>query len=128
VVPVAESYRAQLIKRPMRIRRLDDLLATTTFCVPTHPIAAIKLDVEQFEAPVLRGSLGTLERHLPFVMIEGANRDQEVVSLLRSLGYLYADRDGNSVRITDAMSQAVNGYWLHPAHMERYRALGLVAT
>lgn len=125
-VAPADTYRFQLAKTSHITRRLDDLFATTQFRVPAKRIAAIKLDVEGFEAPVLRGAAAILKRDLPFIMIEGANRHPEVCSILQSLGYLYADRSGSKLRLTEVQSSAVNGYWLHPRHMDRYAAMGLV--
>lgn len=125
-IPIAESYQFQLLETPMPMQRLDDLLASATFQVPAYPIAAMKLDVERFEAPVLRGATDTLRRYLPFIMIEGANRDQEVRETLQGFGYLYADRDGAQLRVTDATSSADNGYWLHPNNVGRYKTMGLL--
>ena len=59
-------------------------------------------------------------------MIEGANRAKEVAAHLIDLGYLYADRDGDVVRLNSEMSSAINGYWIHPSRREMYEQIGLL--
>ena len=125
-IPESEVYRCQLLCETVEILRLDDLLASGRFCLPVDPVAAIKIDVDGSEPAALRGAIRTLERDRPFIMIEGGNRDAEVTELLVGLGYLYAERDGERLRRTDARSNVVNGYWLHPRHLPRYGAMGLL--
>lgn len=126
LIPEAEVYRCQLLHEAVESLRLDDLLASGRFQLPVNPVAAIKLDVEGSETVALRGAMRTLERDCPFIMIEGGNRHAEVAGLLAGLGYFYAERDGERLRRTDAYSNVVNGYWLHPRHLPRYIAMGLL--
>jgi FkbM family methyltransferase len=125
-IPEAEVYRCQLLREVVETLRLDDLLAAGRFRLPVNPVAAIKLDVDGSEPAALRGATRTLERDRPFIMIEEGNRNPEVAGLLVGLGYVYAERDGERLRRTDAFSNVVNGYWLHPHHLQRYIAMGLL--
>ena len=126
-IPEAETYRCQLLREVVETLRLDDLLASPgRFRLPVNPVAAIKLDVDGSEPAALRGATRTLERDRPFIMIEEGNRNPEVAGLLVGLGYFYAERDGERLRRTDAYSNVVNGYWLHPQHLTRYVAMELL--
>jgi len=125
-IPYSKAYKVQISKIDVSVISLDDALRSHAFRVPVEPVAAIKLDVEQHELPVLKGASETLSKWRPFVMIEEANRNPPIVELLRDRGYVYADRDGDRVRLTNDVSQEVNGYWAHRDRLNEYRSAGLL--
>lgn len=91
--PFNERSRQRVIKRPCRMVTLDSILASRR---DIPPIRAIKIDAEGCEAGIIRGGIGTIQRHrVPFLFIEinhhallemGTNAE-ELVSLLASSGY-----------------------------------------
>jgi len=122
----------QLLATPFVTQRLDDVLATRRlfgllppFRVDTRRIAVIKLDVEGYEANVLRGAPATLARQKPFIMVEEGNRNAEVAAILTAAGYRYAEREGLKLVEKSGHSSALNGYWFHGERAGEYAALGL---
>ena len=51
----------------------------------------IKIDVEGAELAVLRGGKGTLEAHMPIILLECTHRQEEVRQFLEELGYEIRD-------------------------------------
>jgi len=92
--------------RSVPFERLDDALRE----VPER-VGILKIDVEGFEASVLRGSLETIRRSRPRVVIEvhGKAADQDVAKLLGSLGYrrVAADRK----RLSTPFGYVRNEFW-----------------
>ena len=125
-IPYSAEYNVQLSRVEIATDTLDAVLQSHRFRIPTEKIAAIKLDVEHHELQVLAGARQTL-RSRPFLMIEGGNRSASIARVLGEEGYVYADRDGDRVRLNDAMSPEVNGYWLHRERLAEYRQMGLLA-
>jgi len=128
----APAYKVQLLATPFVTQRLDDVLATRRlfgllppFRVDTRRIAVIKLDVEGYEANVLRGAPATLARQKPFIMVEEGNRNAEVAAILTAAGYRYAEREGLKLVEKSGHSSALNGYWFHGERAGEYAALGL---
>jgi len=125
-IPFAQHYDFRLTATRLVTRRLDDVLRTRPSArVGTEHIAALKLDVEGHEAPVLRGAGATLANERPFIMVESGNRHPEVAGLLSALRYRYAERLGDHLVETTAQSKAPNGFWFAPELRDRYAAAGL---
>jgi len=120
--------RLQFSATEWQIAPLDELLSGTPVAVPIGQIAAIKIDVEGYEPSVIDGATGTLAKHKPLLMIEGANRVPEVVEPLRRLGYQYGDLHAGAARLTDDVSTRVSGFYLHESRLDEYRRIGLLVA
>jgi FkbM family methyltransferase len=110
------------------IDSLDNLLNSRRSAVDIHRIAAIKVDVEGMEADVLLGGRETILRDLPFLMLEGGNRDPKVAAVLDEFGYRMAERHGESLIPAIGKSSQVNGFFYHERHETAYREKGLLVN
>jgi FkbM family methyltransferase len=86
----------------------------------------IKLDVEDFEAPALRGAAGTVGRHRPMVMVETANRQPEIVAFFADQRYRFCTRSGDQLRLDDGVTEASNGFYLAAERLDEYRGRGIL--
>jgi FkbM family methyltransferase len=105
---------------PVLVERLDDVVEASY--VPT----LLKIDVEGAELGVLRGAVGMLERHRPFVLFEhgagGADlygtRPTEVFDLLQSVGLRIFDLDGDGpytrTRFEEAFTEPIWNFLATP--------------
>lgn len=125
--PDVEEPRLQFAEVLWRTQRLDEVLRNTTSDVELSTISAVKIDVEGYEANVLRGASATLSTHKPLIMIEGANRNPDVLSCLIPGGYRYADLEADHVILSDKESPRSNGFFLHESKLDHYRSIGLLA-
>jgi len=74
----ADHERFEIADREVPVRRLDDLALRAAY---------VKVDVEGYELPVLRGLAETFARDRPVLMIERNGRSGEVVEHMVALGY-----------------------------------------
>jgi len=77
--------------------QLPHYLNSAAFSVgPIEEIAAIKIDVEGYEAPVLRGGLKLLRRYRPPLICEAWNTDAEsaISRILEPEGYVVKRNEG----------------------------------
>ena len=118
------SFRMHAFHAP--VARLDDLLATRRFSVPTDKIVAVKIDTEGFEPRVLAGSRALLLTQKPLILAECGHANPLVFGQLLQLGYVYAQRIASQLQIVSAPTDAINGFFVHPAHAEEYRSIGLL--
>ena len=88
-------------------------------------VAAIKLDIEGHEGPVVAGAYDFLEMQKPMVMNEGANRDVEVRDVMSALGYQHYELHDQNLVPMPQVSSALDGYWLHPSRVDSYKNRGL---
>jgi FkbM family methyltransferase len=130
-VPHISSPVLQFTETKFTVAPLDKVLESACLTVPIEQIAAIKLDVEGWEAEVIEGATETLRRHRPVLMVEGANRAPTVVDRLSALGYRYAEfsefSDGR-VYLSNEESMRVSGFFLHEARLDEYRRSGLLVA
>ena len=59
-------------------------------------------------------------------MIEGANRDADVLSRMTELGFCFADYRDGGLAVSTTMSMNVNGFFLHQSRLDEYRSAGLL--
>ncbi|HEY4875839.1 MAG TPA: FkbM family methyltransferase [Puia sp.] len=76
----------------MEMMKLDDVIALKG----DKKIVAIKMDVENFEYHVLRGSIELLKKHKPVIYCELWNNEmrQLAISLLKDIGYTIQNTKG----------------------------------
>jgi FkbM family methyltransferase len=125
-MPDIPAPRLQFTETEFIVEPLDAVLASTKVNVPLERIAAIKLDVEGWEAEVIDGAAATLRQHRPALLVEGANRTPQVVDRLAALGYRYAEFSDGRVHLSDQISARVGGYYLHESRLDEYRRSGLL--
>jgi FkbM family methyltransferase len=92
-------------------------------------VDGIKIDVEGYEAQVLRGGLQTIQQFKPALLIEGANRNSDVVDILLELGYIFLVEDkNNKYRVGDiyVYSDQPNGVFIHQDNLRLYHDLNLI--
>jgi len=121
-----DSFLIQVFMSP--VARLDDLLATHRFSVPTDKIVAVKVDTEGLEGQVLAGARALLISQKPLILAECGHANSRLCQQLLELGYVYAQREANQLRIISAPASAINGFFLHPAHAGEYRRIGLLKS
>ena len=103
---------------------IDTLLAQN---FPSPPsISAIKMDVEGHEPAALRGARHTLGQHKPLLMIEGGNRNHEVVAEMTGHGYFHCERREGKLFPHPLVIGGVDGFWVHRERIAEYRSLGLM--
>jgi FkbM family methyltransferase len=89
------------------------------------PVEAIKLDVEGLERAVLAGGKSLIRRFRPLILAEGANRTQGISELMESLGYIFAEREGDILVKVDGVGKKANGFFLHSDRLKEYQSLGV---
>ncbi len=67
-----------IAEETVAVRRLDDLELAPQF---------VKIDVEGFELPVVRGLATTIERHRPIILVETSRTFADLLDLVRPWGY-----------------------------------------
>ena len=74
-------WKYKLIDEKIEIKRLDDFNLTADL---------IKIDTQGYELPILRGSIETLKKNFPVLILELENKKdlKEVELLLNPLGYI----------------------------------------
>jgi len=89
-------------------------------------IVAIKIDVEGMEYKVLSGAVQTLEKYTPLIMLEGGNRWNNLPELMDTLGYRYAEREGEKLVFQNKETDALNGFYVHQDRIAEYRDMEIL--
>ena len=122
--PPGQPNRTQLVVQHVVGKPIDTIAADAGL---TRQVEAMKMDVEGHEASALRGAASLIEQQRPLIMVEGANLDPGVVSVLVGLGYTHYERHGGQLVPHDGPSDANDGFWLHPSKVSVYASKGLMA-
>jgi len=85
---------------------------------------AHKKSFKSFSA--LRGAERLFGAQRPLLMIEGANRNPEVVELMHRHGYFHAVRAEGYLVPHPEPSDMNDGFWVHPDKSDGYRAAGIL--
>lgn len=85
---VRHTSAGRSVDVPIALQRLDD------FAIGGEDFCFMKMDVEGFEANVLRGGSATIATHQPLIVLEQhalefAQGESECVAILRALGYRF---------------------------------------
>ena len=86
----------------------------------------LKIDVEDSEPQALRGAADTIGRSRPIILIEGANRQPEIVAFFNDQRYRFCARDGDQLRLGEAPTSASNGFYVAAERCDEYRARGIL--
>jgi FkbM family methyltransferase len=121
--PSDRPSSVQLLVTDVPARRVDDLLAERG---EIDRVVGVKMDVEGHESFALRGATRLFTESKPLLMVEGANRDPSVRSIMGDYGYFHAERRDRRLVAHPGRSHANDGYWVHPAQAPRYRRLGIL--
>ena len=86
----------------------------------------VKIDTETFEFDVLLGMVQTIHDHRPLFMIECGNRNQDVAAFFESRAYLFAEREGTQLRISNRIGSSDNGFFVPEERLPEYERRGLI--
>jgi len=124
---LGDNLQLRFLEFTAEIRTLDEIVPSK---LPAQwqelPIEAIKIDVEGLECLVLSGASQLLKRHRPLVLAEGANRTEGIQDLMVSLGYVFAEKEGEKLNIVQGIGMKVNGFFLHHGRLAEYQAAGVL--
>jgi FkbM family methyltransferase len=103
----------------VQVKRIDEF--------HLHP-TVVKIDAETFEFDVLKGMADTIQLSRPLVMIEGANRDLDVLNFFQSRAYKFAERRESRLQVIGTTSQATNGFYVAEERIAEYAARGVMLS
>ncbi len=102
-----------VVPQSVRVARLDDFILSPD---------VVKLDLQAWELPALRGAAQTLSRHRPLLLIERNEAIEEVMSYLAGFAYQFFYYDAVADRLVRCEGDwpSPNYFALHP---ERHASL-----
>lgn len=115
-------YQFGLLRFTVEGASLDKILKNKG--IDPERVSAIKMDIEGHEGPALNGARDLIEKRKPLIMVEGANRSGEVCRTLSGFGYFHCELHDGAMEPHLGKSDAQDGYWVHPSHVDRYRSHG----
>lgn len=59
-------------------------------------------------------------------MAESGHQIELAVKTAFDNGYVFAERDGEKLRVSDSKTQHINGFFVHPAKFAYYKRIGLM--
>jgi FkbM family methyltransferase len=85
-----QNFQNDLVNEKIIIKRLDDY---------NLPADLIKIDTQGYELPILRGSIETLKKNFPVLILELENKKDlhEVELLLKPLGYTCVKKNKHDI-------------------------------
>ncbi len=104
-------------------RRIDDILHERG---ESDCVVAVKMDIEGHEPLAVRGAERLFGMQRPLLMIEGANRNPDVVALMQGHGYFHAVHAKGHLVPHPEPSDMNDGFWVHPDKSDGYRAAGIL--
>jgi FkbM family methyltransferase len=107
------------------VTTLDKLLTSQAQLCGNRPIVAIKIDVEGLEFQVMQGSEQIIRSWTPLILTESPSQENGMGQWLASLGYSYAERQGNQLVMTADIT-ANNGFFVHESRLSFYRDRGVL--
>jgi len=107
------------------VRKLDDVLQEENFLLEKK-LSAIKIDVEGYEFEVLKDAEETLRTYKPLIMAEGGNRFDGLPDFMEALGYLYAEKKGESLVLVEGLGTSINGFFVHKDNLSEYKSSGIL--
>jgi len=122
----SEPPELRFLEANWNVSRLDDILGSRRFAIPSSKIVAMKINVEGMEGAVLAGGSSTLSTHKPLIMLEGANRSRNVAELMSARGFNYAEFNDGTLELSDRPSLRVNGFFVHKESIAEFRKIGLL--
>ena len=121
--PGDQGSTVKLLVTDVPARPLDDVLTDRG---EIDQVTTVKMDVEGHEVRALRGATRLFTRVKPLLMVEGANRDESVSSLMAGYGYFHVEQREGLLVAHPEISRKNDGYWVHPEQVPRYRRLGIM--
>jgi hypothetical protein len=125
-MPDANRVEFSLCSFKVPVVPLDAVIARNADIFASKAIVAIKIDVEGLEFEVIKGARELLTSQTPMIMAEGGTRCTKLSEFMVSLGYRFAERDGDKLVFVDAAGTASSGFFLHESKIPYYRAAGIL--
>ncbi|MBS7544718.1 FkbM family methyltransferase [Ancylobacter oerskovii] len=119
-----ETFKIHPFTSP--VTTVDNWMASGVSKLNLHRIVAVKIDTEGFEGHVLVGASKLLDRQKPLIIAECGHVIDLATKTAFSHGYVFAEREGDQLRVSDRPTQRVNGFFIHPEKFSAYRQMGLL--
>jgi len=119
-----ETFKMHSFTSP--VTTIDTWMASGESRLNLRKVVAVKIDTEGFEGHVLVGAKKLLQQQRPMIIAECGHRIDLAVRTAFECGYVFAERDGDQLRVSDVPTGRVNGFFIHPKKVNKYRSMGLM--